>query len=43
MNEPRPVGAEVPALIDLTPWLDVVAVVLRIYADALRRPDGATH
>ena len=29
--------------IDPTPWLDVVAGVLRRYADALERPNGATY
>jgi hypothetical protein len=28
--------------IDPTPWLDVVIAVLRMYADALQRPDGDT-
>ena len=29
--------------IDPTPWLDVVAAVFRLYADALERPNGATY
>jgi hypothetical protein len=29
--------------IDPTPWLDVIAGVLRRYADALERPNGATY
>jgi hypothetical protein len=29
--------------IDPMPWLDVVAAVFRLYADALERPNGATY
>jgi hypothetical protein len=29
--------------IDPTPWLDVVAAVFRLYADALERPNGGTY
>ena len=29
--------------IDPTPWLDVVAAVFRVYADALKRPNNGTY
>ena len=29
--------------IDPTPWLDVVAAVFRLYADALKRPNNGTY